>query len=118
MNQEMYTKKFTTNDEARAAIAAAGITTETINIMQIRVLWSFISREMKHSNCFNGCYKMDELTNFKYLTCSSDYFEGREAVSFNDDGFIGFAGWASSSNAQPILDGVAKWLESMEIYKK
>lgn len=35
---------------------------------------------------------------------------GREAISFNPDGFIGFCGWADTQNSQPILTGFKKWL--------
>ena len=52
-----------------------------------------------------------------YQTCSTDQWEGREAVSFNRDGFIGFAGWADSSNVRPILDGVEKWLDFLATEK-
>lgn len=41
------------------------------------------------------------------------YFEKREAVSFNRDGFIGVAGWAGSKNAAPILEGLHDWLNAM-----
>jgi len=31
------------------------------------------------------------------------HFKEREAISFNQDGFIGFAGWADSTNVVPFL---------------
>ena len=33
-----------------------------------------------------------------------------EGVSFNRDGFIGFAGWASDENVQPVLRAFKRWL--------
>ena len=46
---------------------------------------------------------------FFYFKVDSDYFKGREAISFNKDGFIGVAGWASSNNEKPITDAFKKW---------
>jgi len=54
-----------------------------------------------------------------FLKVSSDYFKGREAISFNKDGFIGFAGWASSNNEKPITDAFKKWcliLKNKKLY--
>lgn len=45
-----------------------------------------------------------------FLRVSSRYFSGREAISFNADGFIGFAGWASSGTVQPFLRAFFKWV--------
>lgn len=45
-----------------------------------------------------------------YLRIDGDYFSGREAVSFNCDGFVGFAGWADRNNVQPILQGFVRWM--------
>jgi hypothetical protein len=41
------------------------------------------------------------------------YFDNREAVSFNKDGFIGFAGWADDRNVQPVSEGFAKWVKEV-----
>lgn len=48
-----------------------------------------------------------------FLFCRVKWDDGgrREAVSFNQDGFIGFAGWASTENAQPFYRGFMRWLE-------
>ena len=46
-----------------------------------------------------------------YLSVSGSYFSGRGAVSFNDDGFIGFAGWADDTNVQPFLRAFMRWLK-------
>lgn len=46
-----------------------------------------------------------------YLRVDGRYWQGREAISFNDDGFIGFAGWADDDNVQPFLRAFAIWLK-------
>lgn len=44
-----------------------------------------------------------------FLRVDGSYFEDREAISFNGDGFIGFCGWASSKNERPFLDAFEEW---------
>ena len=34
----------------------------------------------------------------------------REAISFNKDGFIGFAGWASTGNEKPFVSAFNEWV--------
>lgn len=41
------------------------------------------------------------------------YFENREAISFNRDGFIGFGGEFSSVNVQPMLKAFFKWCDKI-----
>jgi hypothetical protein len=48
------------------------------------------------------------------IRCRSFYFDDREVVTFNPDGFLGFAGWAADGNVQPILHGFVEWLKEME----
>lgn len=44
-----------------------------------------------------------------FVRCDGDYFTGREAVSLNRDGRIGFAGWADDSNIKPFLSAFEQW---------
>ena len=46
-----------------------------------------------------------------YLRVDGLYWQGREAISFNGDGFIGIAGWADDNNVQPFLRGFMRWLK-------
>ena len=46
-----------------------------------------------------------------YIRVDGPYFEGREAISINPDGFVGFAGWADSRNERPFLCAFARWLD-------
>lgn len=45
-----------------------------------------------------------------FMYVKGRHFEERELVSFNRDGFIGFAGWASTTNVEPIINGFMDWL--------
>lgn len=46
-----------------------------------------------------------------YIKVKGPYFDKREAISFNEDGFIGFAGWADKFNVLPFVEAFDEWLE-------
>lgn len=101
------------NDHARELIAAAGITTDNVTKKQLKLLWYKLGTRLLQSGNYRSTYEMNGPTGTKFMTCRTDQWNNREAVSFNCDGFIGLAGWADSSNVRPILDGVADWLEQL-----
>jgi hypothetical protein len=43
------------------------------------------------------------------LYANGSYFTRREAITFNEDGFIGFCGWASGCNRIPFINGFIAW---------
>ena len=98
-----------TTDDARKRIAEAGITKDNVTDEQLQILRNCICARMIASGNYNGTYRMDEKVSL-FMTCSTEQWEGREAVSFNRDDFIGFAGWSDTNNIQPILQGVEDWL--------
>lgn len=100
-----------TTDEARKAISDAGITVENVTSDQLEMLWYKLSTALRGSGNYNGTYAMNPPTDPMFMTCKTEQWDEREAVSFNRDGFIGFAGWADSNNIKPILKGVESWLK-------
>ncbi len=38
-----------------------------------------------------------------FISVESDYFDSRQGISFQEDGFIGFCGWADEENHKPFL---------------
>lgn len=46
-----------------------------------------------------------------FIRVDGMYFTDREAISFNDDGFIGFAGWSDSKNVQPFYRAFKSWMD-------
>lgn len=48
-----------------------------------------------------------------FLYLNSHYFTQRECISFNRDGFIGFAGWADQGNTNPILRAFLAWCDEL-----
>lgn len=49
------------------------------------------------------------------IRVDGDYFSKREAITFNSDGFIGFAGWASGYDLKPFADAFEKWMDWLAI---
>lgn len=100
-----------TRDGVRASFAAYGMTFADLPKGALRALEQSIDREMQAAALMDGTFRMRDLAgSTEYLRCKSFYFDDREAVSFNKDGFIGFAGWADEHNVQPILRGFMEWL--------
>lgn len=52
------------------------------------------------------------------LTVSGSYFGKREAITFNEDGFVGFAGWASGYNIKPFVDAFEHWMDWLDETKE
>ena len=111
-----------TRDEARSSFADSGISTDTLTAEALLNLRDRIEARMRDAGAMRDSLRMSGEAEIKAtkdgkrwaaLLCSSDYFEGREAVSFHPDGFIGFAGWADDTNAQPFFQGFADWTEAM-----
>lgn len=98
------------NDEVREAIKGKGITSDNVTETQLRSLFKILQRKLRESDCFEGTYRVFNRKPSKFMTCSAHYFKNRELVSFNRDGFIGFAGWSDSKNVKPIHDSIIEWL--------
>lgn len=116
----------TTRDGARELFASK-LSYEQITRNDIRALEGFLAIEYaQHER--NGCHmemrpsyrkKYQPQVNLAedgkgiksaFLKVSGFYFQGREAISFNSDGFIGIAGWADDVNVQPFLRAFHKWV--------
>jgi len=102
-----------TNNEVRELIALKGITTDNVTQKQLMTLHDMLCEKLVSSGLFRGSFDMEPLKlsgdDIKYMTCKADYFKGREAISFNRDGFIGIAGWASTKSSEPIRRAVIDW---------
>ena len=57
------------------------------------------------------CYQENGKLIWVEFTLDSQYFSKRECITFNGDGFIGFAGWACDKNVQPILKAFCDWVD-------
>lgn len=116
--------------DARARFAELGIDYSQIFEGDIEALYMFVNRAVKKfvrmpptkdsitTMHMSKRIKIDKRTNGSirsaYLFVNSHYFTQREAISFNKNGSIGFAGWASDNNAQPLVWGFLDWCDYME----
>lgn len=48
------------------------------------------------------------------INVQGSYFDNREGITFNENGFIGFAGWASDYNVRPFVRAFEKWMDWLE----
>lgn len=116
----------TTRDEARELFASK-LSYEQITMNDIRALEGFLAIEYARHERDGHHVDMRPSYRKKYqpqinpaedgkgiksafLRVSGFYFQGREAISFNEDGFIGIAGWADDTNVQPFLRAFHKWV--------
>lgn len=114
-----------TTNEAREYFKNKGLTYDSISEGDILILSMMLEQELKKSNksgetsvstmTLSKKIDMKKKTNGHIICCflymNSHYFTQREAISFNRDGFIGFAGWADTGNTNPLLRGFLKWCD-------
>lgn len=121
-----------TNDEARTHFKECGLSYKDITEGEILALVLMLNKEIKASNkrgetsvntmCLSK--KIDITKNRDgsikscYLYMNSHYFTRREAISFNPDGFIGFAGWADDGNANPLKRAFWEWCDTLNRKEK
>ena len=51
---------------------------------------------------------------FAELRVKGTYFDDREAITFNKDGWIGFCGWADGYNLTPFVIGFKEWCDFLK----
>ncbi|MCS0459491.1 hypothetical protein [Rhizobium favelukesii] len=116
-----------TRDKARALFAVSGLTYNSLRLSTMNRLRDIVDEELKASGLIEK-YAAERKVELRFvaggigiygqITCKSYYFNKREAVSFNPDGFIGFAGWADENNVQPILTAFCRWVAEMTSEKR
>lgn len=112
-----------TRNEARALWEASGLTYADLTPSALQSLRRCIDDAMRQSGLIRGTYRCHQRPKVKHgkdgevvsveLRCRSYYFNDRQAVTFDNSGFIGFAGWADDTNIEPVLRGFADWLRSI-----
>lgn len=119
-----------TTDDARDCFTKYGLSYKDIHKADIDALWEILSRKIKQANkekvtsvqmrmskAKHIDYNEDSSIRSCYLYVNADYFLRRECISFNPDGFIGFAGWSDSKNLVPILDAFCAWCYALMVIK-
>lgn len=121
-----------TNEEARQYFRDKGLSYHDITEGDILSLLMLLNREIKKSNKagetsvstmhMSSKINMKKRTNGTIIKCflyvNSHYFTRREAISFNEDGFIGFAGWADQGNTNPLLRAFLRWCDDLAAAKE
>lgn len=121
-----------TNGEARQYFRDKGLNYHDITEGDILSLLMLLNREIKKSNKagetsvstmhMSSKIDMKKRTNGTIIKCflyiNSHYFTQREAISFNEDGFIGFAGWADQGNTNPLLRAFLQWCDDLAAAKE
>lgn len=64
----------------------------------------------------NVIFKNDKLV-FAEIRVKGTYFDDREAITFNEDGFVGISGWADGYNLTPFVIGFKEWCNYLKSKK-
>jgi hypothetical protein len=108
-----------TREEARAHWAASGLSYADLTKKRLSRLRKMIDGEMRKSGCIGGTMRAGRAATMggRYgvadIRCQAHYFKDRQAVTFENGGFIGFAGWADETNVQPILSAFVAWVDEV-----
>lgn len=118
-------------DEARQYFADKGLSYNDITEGDILTLTMLLNKHIKAANKDNETsvelhlsskMVIKKRTNGALLSCylylNAHYFTRRECISFNEDGFIGFAGWADQGNTNPILRAFLEWCDYLAKQKQ
>mgnify|MGYP001605448619 CR=1 FL=1 len=99
-----------TRNEARKVWAASGLSYGALTEASVARLRKMIDAEMRASGLIRGTFRAGRARVWRSLRddvadirCKAFYFADRQAVTFERDGFVGFAGWADDQNVQPIF---------------
>lgn len=115
-----------TRDDAREAFRLTGIRCEDVTVEMLVDLRDRLDKALRDSGLIDGTYRMRKLpprwkgvpgAHWAALTCRARYFSNREAVTFNSNGFVGFAGWADDDNVKPILEAFVEWVVAIVAHR-
>lgn len=105
-----------TRDQCRKLFEERGLSYSDLTIKNLQRLRLLINLRMIFGEYMEMSYRCNKRWSiqrrqkhgkiiFAHLRCKLFYFNNRQAVTFEKDGFIGFAGWSDDTNIKPILNG-------------
>ena len=119
-----------TRDDARSYFREKGLTYADVtrsDLLLLNVLLDLQFTKLQGANKYwtrtncvaPGRAKFDENGRLlcALLTGKGECFTSRETVSFDQDGFIGFCGYADAENAAPVLAAFAEWCDTLASMK-
>ena len=114
-----------TTEDARKYFEEKGLSYKIVNRKNIDILIGFLNKELKEHDS-NFPMRLSKIVHYNsymkpcpsemnhcHLYVNGGYFKKRQAISFEGNGFIGFAGWASTNNIQPFVRAFIKWCDWM-----
>lgn len=121
-NQEFNeTGLFISQDQARKYFTHVGLTYGHITLARVKKLHAILDRHLKANGIFDNSFHSHKDIGFEFteeggmshasIKCSTNYFTGRQAIEFEKNGFIGFAGWAGLDALKPILEAFVEWCD-------
>lgn len=118
-------------EQAREYFKKCNLTYEDIDMNDIYQLISILNKEIFNDNIlimmnepkFKGKGKsviLDKNNKIVYvgLKVKGNYFSDREAITFNEDGFIGFCGWADMKRTLIFTNGFIEWCNFLKKKKE
>jgi hypothetical protein len=114
------------SENARKHFADSGLAYSDITEGDICVLVMLLNRRLKCKKYIGSIstLRMSQKIKAKYTTAgrlkkcflyiNSHYFTQREAISFNESGFINFCGWADEKNTAPVVDAFMEWVNYLK----
>lgn len=119
-----------TRDNARLYFENAELTYADITAEDINLLVELLSEELEAYRTTGGEHAKNMAMTVRkplvkdvkilktglkhaYIKVDGSYFEKREGISFNKDGFIGFAGSFDGSNTTPYLTAFMRWVDAV-----
>lgn len=111
-----------TRDKARKAYADAGFDHSILTKERLARLRKLVDTQLRQTEILRGTCRAPRTPKIKTtsqgsiyadMRCKSYYFDDRQAITFESDGFVGFAGWADSTNVQPFLKAFMDWLDEV-----
>lgn len=115
-------------ESAREYFKKCNLSYSDINMNDLYILIKILNKKMFETdnylimikephlkgNSRNIIFKNNKLI-FAALRVKGDYFDDREAITFNQDEFIDFCGWADDNNTKPITDGFIEWCDYLKL---
>lgn len=117
-------------NKARESFKQSGLTYDDLTRKNLQRLRNIINVKMVQGKYIRGTFRckqrpfiqvIDSGKLYAGIKCEAFYFNdrgdvecSREVVTFNSDGFIGFAGWADEYNIKPIIEGFIEWVEELK----
>lgn len=112
---------FITRDQARKYFNHIGLTYGHITLARVKKLHAILDSHLKANGIFDNSFHTHKDIGFEFtedggmahasIMCSANYFTGRQAIEFEKNGFIGFAGWAGDDAVKPILEAFVEWCD-------